>query len=110
MSPVRVYSRKTIEVTMLLGKQIRFARKSRGWTEAELAERSGISLSTIKRIEGGDLTCGVGLIFEAANVSGVVLFSESASSIQSLHERIDDKIVLLPKTIKNTPKKVDDDF
>jgi transcriptional regulator with XRE-family HTH domain len=34
-----------------IGGRIRTHRKARGWTQAELAERSGISLSTLKLLE-----------------------------------------------------------
>ncbi len=34
-----------------IGQRIREHRKARGWTQAELAERSGISLSTLKLLE-----------------------------------------------------------
>jgi transcriptional regulator with XRE-family HTH domain len=99
-----------MEVSLLLGKQIKLARKRCKWTEAELAERSGISLSTIKRIEKGDVTCAIGLVFEAAVLVGVELFGGANTSLHVLKERIDDKIALLPKTIRNNSKKIDDDF
>jgi transcriptional regulator with XRE-family HTH domain len=34
-----------------IGKRIRTHRLARGWTQAELAERSGVSLSTLKLME-----------------------------------------------------------
>ncbi|MCB1133507.1 MAG: helix-turn-helix transcriptional regulator [Verrucomicrobiae bacterium] len=34
-----------------IGQRIRTHRKARGWTQAELAERSGVSLSTLKLLE-----------------------------------------------------------
>lgn len=34
-----------------IGQRIRDHRKARGWTQAELAERSGVSLSTLKLLE-----------------------------------------------------------
>ena len=41
------------EATRHLGALVRQARLARGWTLAELAERSRVSLATTKRIEGG---------------------------------------------------------
>jgi transcriptional regulator with XRE-family HTH domain len=35
------------------GQRIRFARQRRGWTQAELAEKSGMSVGTVKHIEAG---------------------------------------------------------
>lgn len=34
-----------------IGRRIREHRKARGWTQAELAERAGLSLSTLKLLE-----------------------------------------------------------
>lgn len=34
-----------------IGERIRTHRKARGWTQAELAERAGLSLSTLKLLE-----------------------------------------------------------
>ncbi len=34
-----------------IGHRLRDHRKARGWTQAELAERAGISLSTLKLLE-----------------------------------------------------------
>ena len=39
---------------MLTGVQIRSARAALGWSLAELAESSGVSLSTIRRAEADD--------------------------------------------------------
>jgi transcriptional regulator with XRE-family HTH domain len=110
MKKVRIYSRHSVDAVTILGKQIRLARKRYKWTEAELAERSGISLSTIKRIEAGDMTCSIGLVFEAATLAGVNLFGDSGIAYVDLKARIDDRIALLPKTIRSTSQKVDDDF
>jgi DNA-binding XRE family transcriptional regulator len=40
------------DVELGLASRIRTARKARGWTQAELARRSALSLATITRIEG----------------------------------------------------------
>jgi transcriptional regulator with XRE-family HTH domain len=44
----------------LLTVHLRPVRLEKGWTQAELARRSGVDQSTISRIENG-LTRGVGL-------------------------------------------------
>ena len=43
----------TREALGVLGTQIRAARHDRGWTAAELAERIGVSQSTVLAIENG---------------------------------------------------------
>ena len=110
MGKSRTYSRYNIEAVTLLGKQIRLGRKQRKWTEEELALRAGISISTVKRLEKGDMTCAVGLAFEVAMLAGVKLFSNDNLSLSISKECIENKIALLPKTIRNIQKKLDDDF
>lgn len=39
---------------MLVSQQIRAARHALRWTVSKLAESSGVSVSTIKRLEAGD--------------------------------------------------------
>ena len=110
MDKIRTYSRYNIEAVTLLGKQIKLGRKQRKWTEAELAQRAGISVSTVKRLEKGDMTCAVGLMFEVAILVGVKLFSGDNFTIETWKERINDKIALLPKTIRSIQNELDDDF
>jgi len=106
----RTYSRATREATELLGKLIRLGRKERKMTENELAGRAGISRATLQKIERGDLKCEVGLFFEVATLVGVKLFGAEDSSMVSMHlGRIDDKLALLPQSVR-TSVKVDDDF
>lgn len=38
---------------MTLGQRVREARRARGWSQSELAERSGVSRPTVARIEAG---------------------------------------------------------
>jgi transcriptional regulator with XRE-family HTH domain len=74
-----------------------------------LAERIGVSLPTLLRIEQGDPTVGIGIAFEAATVLGVPLFDEDLSRRNLEANRIDDRLVLLPKSVRKT-RNVDDDF
>jgi len=43
--------RNPTHLTREIGQRLRDHRKARGWTQAELAERAGISLSTLKLLE-----------------------------------------------------------
>ncbi|MEM1084113.1 MAG: helix-turn-helix transcriptional regulator [Verrucomicrobiota bacterium] len=43
--------RNPVHLIRQIGQRIRTHRLARGWTQAELAERSGISLSTLKLLE-----------------------------------------------------------
>jgi DNA-binding XRE family transcriptional regulator len=110
MNKIKVYSRYNIEAALLLGKQIMLGRKQRKWTESELAERAGISRSTVQKIEKGDVTCAIGLVFETAVLVGIKLFDPGPINLTTQINHTDDKIALLPKTIRKVKKKVDDAF
>ena len=53
-SKKRTYSRFTHEALLLLGKQIKLARKERGMSEKDLSARVGIARSTLQKIERAD--------------------------------------------------------
>lgn len=57
-----------------LGKQIRIIRSSRGWTQADLAERAGVSLSVICVLEvGKNQNPRISTLWRIANALGVSL-------------------------------------
>jgi transcriptional regulator with XRE-family HTH domain len=43
--------RNPVHLIRTIGERLRVARLARGWTQEELAERSGIALSTLKLME-----------------------------------------------------------
>jgi transcriptional regulator with XRE-family HTH domain len=106
----RAYSPPSLEALTLLGKLIRLARKQRRMTAAELAERTGISRSTLQRIEKGDPKVEVGIMFEAAALAGVPLFDAGPGRLSDKIARIDDKLALLPKAIHKPATEVNDAF
>jgi DNA-binding XRE family transcriptional regulator len=110
MTKARTYSRYTMEAAALLGKQIRLGRKRRKWSESELAARTGVSRATVQKIEKGDPTCAMGLVFETAALVGVRLFDPETASLAAHLERADDTLALMPKAAHKKRKAVDDDF
>ena len=110
MAKARTYSRYSTEAATLLGKQIKLGRKQRKWAEHDLAERAGISRATLQKIERGNLTCAIGLVFEVATLVGIKLFSTENTSLAMHLDRIEDKLALLPKAIHKSKKPIDDDF
>ena len=110
MAKERTYSRYTREAATLLAKQIQLGRKQRKWTEHDLAERAGISRATLQKIEKGDLSVAVGLVFEVAALVGVALFDGERGSLASHIARADDKLALLPSAVRKRRKSVDDEF
>ena len=110
MAKDRIYSSYTREAGVLLGKQVRLGRKQRKWTEHELAERGGISRATLQKIEKGDLSVAIGLVFEVAALVGIKLFDSERSTLASHLARTDDKLAVLPSAVRKSRKTVDDDF
>ena len=106
----RAYSRLTREALALLGKQIRLARKQCRMSEADLAARVGIARSTLQLIEKGDPKVEIGLAFEAAVITGVGLFAPETSTLAPELTRLDDKLALLPRSIRRPRREVKDDF
>jgi transcriptional regulator with XRE-family HTH domain len=109
-SKSRIYSRYCIDAAVLLGKLIRLGRKKRKMTVQDLADRAGVSRGTVQRIEKGGLKCEMGLVFEVAALVEVKLFDADHSSLNMHIDRTNDKIALLPKSVRREHKKVDDDF
>ncbi|WP_411826393.1 helix-turn-helix domain-containing protein [Luteolibacter sp. AS25] len=44
-------ARNPVQIVRSIGNRIREHRLAKGWTQAELAERSGVGLSTLKLLE-----------------------------------------------------------
>ncbi len=106
----RTHSKITSEAVTLFGLQIKQARKQLRMTESELAERVGISRTTLQKIEKGDPFVEIGLAFEAAVLVGVPLFQMEGARLASGIETLKDKLALLPKAIRKSRSDVNDDF
>lgn len=79
-------------------------------TAQELADRAGISRGLLQRIEKGDPKCALGATFEAAAIVGVKLFDTEATTLTKHIRQTDDKLSLLPKSVRKNVKAADDDF
>jgi transcriptional regulator with XRE-family HTH domain len=110
MTKQRTYSKYAREAAFLLGKKIKLARKERKWSESNLAERAGISRATLQKIEAGEMSPAIGLIFEVAALAGVVLFEQDSQRLTNSIDLTQSKIALLPKRIREQTKVADDDF
>jgi len=110
MAKLRTYSKYALDAALLLGQQIRLARKKRRWSEANLAERAGISRATLQKIEAGEMTPAIGLVFEVATLAGVPLFEQDIQRLETSIDLTQSNIALLPKRIRVQAKVADDDF
>ena len=102
------------EALLLLGRRTRLARKRRRLSEHGLAERVGIARSTLQKIEGGDPSVSIGLVFEAATIVGVALFRPAGASLRADLARAEELLALLPASVRGPDadggRPVDDDF
>ncbi|MEN8236772.1 MAG: helix-turn-helix transcriptional regulator [Pseudomonadota bacterium] len=106
----RPYSRYSQQAVTVMGKMIRLERMGQKMTAKDLADRAGISRTTLQKIESGNMKCKIGIVFEVAALVGVKLFDADTGALESLQERINDKIALLPKSVRVIRRPVDDDF
>ena len=99
-------SQVTIASLEYLGLQVRDGRRQRGWTESELAERAGVSRSTIRSLEDGSPSVRIGTVLEAAHLVGLHPVA-SPSELPTLldHQRQLDRLRPAP-----TRATSDDDF
>jgi len=85
------------------------ARRERRWTLQELADRAGATPATIRKVERGDPTVGLGVAFEAAALLGVPLFHQDSERRSLEARRVDDRLAVLPQLVRQ-PVKVSNDF
>ena len=104
------YSHQTLDATRVLGLEIARARHARRQTVADLAERAGVSLPTLRKVEKGDPTVAIGTAFEVATLVGIDLFGVDRASLPSTLERSRDRLALLPARVRQTSEPVRDDF
>jgi len=110
MAKQRVYSEYAQEAAVLMGQLIKLGRKERRWSEQNLADRAGITRTTLQKIEKGEMSCAVGSVFELATLVSVQLFEQNDMPLAKHIEHTRDKIALLPKRIVQPNKAVRDDF
>jgi len=110
MKRKRSYSRITRHALSLLGKLIRVRRTEREMTAQDLANRAGISRTTLYNIEKGEPGPEIGIVFEVATIVGVSLFEHDERTLQMHSAHLDEKLTLLPKSVRPSTKEVDDDF
>ena len=79
-------------------------------SELELAARIGIARSTLQLIEKGSPTVEIGLVFEAASLLSVPLFMEEPWRLGGEIARVQDKLALLPQSVRKPRGAVKDDF
>lgn len=98
----------TREALSLLAARLELARRERGMTQFELAERAGISINTLKSVLQGRPQVAIGTVFEVAAILQIALFEPLLKS----HEKalLDARLTLLPGRVHRPQAGIDDDF
>lgn len=110
MRRAHTYSPQTEEAVRVIGLEIARARRARRWTQAELAERAGISDNTLRSVERGSTNATVGVVFELATLLGVPLFGAGPDELPALVAQGRNRLALLPARVRARPTQVEDDF
>jgi transcriptional regulator with XRE-family HTH domain len=103
-------SRSARLAAQLLGTEIAQGRRERRWTVEQLAQRCGVSPTTVRKVERGDSGVAVGTVFELAVLTSVPLFSDKPDELSGLLVTSRDRLALLPKRVREPRRPVNDDF
>ena len=107
----RSYSRQATEAAELLGSLIRAARLERNMTAEALAERAGVSLPLLRRIEKGVMGVSLGAAFEVASIVGVPLFESDPDKLaMRLESERRTGALLRKRAFQASNRTVNDDF
>lgn len=103
-------SKITLVALELFAAQLEAARREQRMTQAELAERVGVSINTIKSVLRGKPQAAMGTAFECASVLGVPLFDEEPARKVVILNELRARLKLLPKAGRGQRGNIDDDF
>lgn len=106
----RTFAPQTLDAAQVLGTQIAQARRERGWTMQELAQRVGVSQRTVFNLEHGSPTVTMGIAFEAATMLGISLFGVEGPELTRLARQGQHMVALLQSRVRPSKDAVRDDF
>ena len=110
MRRTRSYSRPTLELAKVLGLEIARGLRERRLSLAELAERAGTSIPTVRRVEQGDPTVACGTAFEIGRLVGIQFFGAEPGTEQQHVDRARERLALLPARVRAPVEDYDDGF
>ena len=106
----RAYSRYTLKALTLMAKHIKTTRITRNMTVQALADRAGISMGLLRRIENAHPSCSIGIVFEVASILGIALFNADYDTLVLQNKIIEEKLALLPSEVRQKKIEIDDNF
>jgi len=81
---------KNQKVLSLLGENIKLACKRRGYSQSLIAERTGLSRLTVRKIQQGDSTVSIGHYVAVLSVLGMVDDFARVASDDELGRKLQD--------------------
>ncbi len=81
---------KNQKVLSLLGENIKLACKRRGYSQSLIAERTGLSRNTVRKIEQGDSKVSIGHYVAVLGVLGMVEDFAKVASDDELGRKLQD--------------------
>jgi transcriptional regulator with XRE-family HTH domain len=106
----RPYSSPARAAVRLLAAEIARERKQRRVTAADLAERARISLMTLRKVERGEPSVAIGIVFEVAVLLGIDLVG-TPDEVHARTRRAQESLALLPQRVRHPrADDADDDF
>lgn len=103
------YSPTVYDAASLLGAEIARARLARRWTVRELAERAGVSPTTLQKVERGNPSVALGIAFDAATLVGVPLFYADGARLADEAARA-RRPTVLPRAVRHPKRELDNEF
>ncbi len=97
-----VYTQKKKKILKLLGENIRLARLRRKFTAKSLAERAGISVSTMSNVEKGEPGVSIGTYLQVLSVLQLAEDLLLIADKDPLGRQIQDSMLIMRK---RAPKK-----
>lgn len=107
----RTHTRQTHDAAATLGALVAAERRARSFTAKDFAERVGVSVPTLRKVESGDPSVALGTFLEAAVLVGVPLFNADGREMAAVADHARMRVALLPDRVRRTPAgDPDDDF
>lgn len=111
MTRARAILPQAQDAVRVLGLEVARARRARRWSQAELAERAGVSRETVRKVEHGGSAVAIGTAFDLAALVGVELFGASPGDLPQLIRRGEERLAVLPSRVrKRADLELDDEF
>ncbi len=100
--PTRPLSSKARRAARTLGEYLAMFRRLQGLTAAQVADRAGITRNTLRKLEHGEATVGLGVFLEVCRVVGALDFVlEGVNPFETaLGQSLAEQHLELPKRVR----------